>query len=60
MENVTTDCAAFDEAVVFLSYFKDLEDPRQQGKGNCSPWPTAPASGDRLGPAMTDLGSHVR
>jgi predicted transposase YbfD/YdcC len=27
-----TDCAAFDETVVFLRYFKDLEDPRQQGK----------------------------
>lgn len=25
-------CTAFDEAVVFLSHFKDLEDPRQQGK----------------------------
>jgi DDE_Tnp_1-associated len=25
-------CAAFDETVVFLSYFKDLKDPRQQGK----------------------------
>ena len=32
MEDATTDCAAFDEAVVFLSYFKDLKDPRQQGK----------------------------
>jgi predicted transposase YbfD/YdcC len=32
MENATTDCAAFDEAVVFLGYFKDLRDPRQQGK----------------------------
>lgn len=32
MENATTDCAAFDETVVFLSYFKDLKDPRQQGK----------------------------
>jgi len=27
-----TDCAAFDETVVFLRYFKDLQDPRQQGK----------------------------
>ena len=26
------DCAAFDETVVFLSHFKDLKDPRQQGK----------------------------
>ena len=32
MEEPTTDCAAFDEAVVFLSYFKNLKDPRQQGK----------------------------
>jgi predicted transposase YbfD/YdcC len=27
-----TDCAAFDETVVFLRYFKDLQDSRQQGK----------------------------
>ena len=27
-----TDGAAFDETVVFLSHFKDLHDPRQQGK----------------------------
>src|SRR5271168_3798536 len=27
-----TDCAAFDETVVFLRYFKDLQDPRQPGK----------------------------
>ncbi|MGH7226110.1 MAG: ISAs1 family transposase, partial [Gemmataceae bacterium] len=32
MEDATTSCAAFDETVVFLSYFKDLKDPRQQGK----------------------------
>ena len=32
MEDATTDCAAFDETVVFLSYFKNLKDPRQQGK----------------------------
>ncbi len=32
MEDATADCAALDEAVVFLSYFKDLSDPRQQGK----------------------------
>ena len=32
MQGTTADCAAFDETVVFLSYFKDLEDPRQQGK----------------------------
>ena len=31
MNEATTDCAAFDEAVVFLSCFKDLKDPRQQG-----------------------------
>src|SRR6202166_1087406 len=27
-----TDCAAFDETVVFLSHFKGLQDPRQAGK----------------------------
>jgi len=32
MNDVATDGAAFDEAVVFLRHFKDLEDPRQQGK----------------------------
>jgi predicted transposase YbfD/YdcC len=32
MDDVATDGAAFDEAVVFLRHFKDLEDPRQQGK----------------------------
>jgi hypothetical protein len=32
MEDPTTDRAAFDETVVFLSYFKDLKDPRQQRK----------------------------
>jgi predicted transposase YbfD/YdcC len=32
MVNAATDCAAFAETVVFLSYFKDLRDPRQQGK----------------------------
>ena len=32
MEGTTAGCAAFDETVVFLSHFKDLEDPRQQGK----------------------------
>jgi len=32
MSGASGDCAAFDETVVFLSYFKDLEDPRQQGK----------------------------
>ena len=32
MEVTTADCAAFEGAVVFLSYFKDLKDPRQQGK----------------------------
>jgi predicted transposase YbfD/YdcC len=32
MEGRTADCAAFDETVVFLSHFKDLRDPRQQGK----------------------------
>lgn len=32
MDSATTDCAAFDETVVFLSHFKDLPDPRQPGK----------------------------
>jgi len=32
MDGVATDCAVFAETVVFLSYFKDLHDPRQQGK----------------------------
>jgi len=32
MAGCTTACAALDEAVVFLGYFKDLKDHRQQGK----------------------------
>ena len=32
MAEAAADCTAFDETVVFLSHFKDLEDPRQQGK----------------------------
>jgi predicted transposase YbfD/YdcC len=32
MAGMTADCAAFEETVVFLGHFKDLEDPRQQGK----------------------------
>jgi predicted transposase YbfD/YdcC len=32
MDDAATDGAAFDEAVVFLSHFKDLADPRQYGK----------------------------
>jgi predicted transposase YbfD/YdcC len=32
VESVTTDCATFDETIVFLSHFKDLKDPRQLGK----------------------------
>ena len=32
MDGAAADCAAFGEAVVFLSYFKDLPDPRQRGK----------------------------
>ena len=32
MDGTTTECAAFDETVVFSSHFKDLRDPRQQGK----------------------------
>ncbi len=35
MEDATTDCAAFDEAVVFLGHFKGLKDLRQQGKVAC-------------------------
>jgi predicted transposase YbfD/YdcC len=32
MEDVTTDCGALGEAVVFLNYFKNMPDPRQRGK----------------------------
>jgi predicted transposase YbfD/YdcC len=32
MDDATADCAIFNETVVFLSYFNDLDDPRQQGK----------------------------
>ena len=32
MNEVTADCAAWHETVVILSHFKDLKDPRQQGK----------------------------
>jgi predicted transposase YbfD/YdcC len=32
MDGAPTDCSAFEEAIVFLSYFNDLQDPRQQGK----------------------------
>jgi hypothetical protein len=32
MDDATTDCITFDETVVFLRYFNDLPDPRQQGK----------------------------
>jgi len=32
MDCAATDCAAFAETVIFLSYFKDLTDPRQSGK----------------------------
>jgi predicted transposase YbfD/YdcC len=32
MDDAATDGAAFDETLVFLSHFKDLKDPRQQGK----------------------------
>src|SRR5277367_196309 len=32
MDDATTDRATFDEAVVFLSHFNDLTDPRQRGK----------------------------
>jgi predicted transposase YbfD/YdcC len=32
MDGVATDSAAFAETVIFLSYFKDMQDPRQSGK----------------------------
>ena len=32
MDGVATGCGAFAETVVFLSYFNELEDPRQRGK----------------------------
>ena len=32
MDDAATDGAVFDETLVFLSHFKDLKDPRQQGK----------------------------
>ena len=32
MDDVATECAAFAETVVFLSYFEDMQDPRQSGK----------------------------
>ena len=32
MAGAAADCTAFDETVVFLSHFKDLQDPRQQAK----------------------------
>jgi predicted transposase YbfD/YdcC len=32
MDGAATVCAAFDETVVFLRHFKELPDPRQQGK----------------------------
>ncbi len=32
MEDTTTDCAEIAEVFVFLSYFTDLQYPRQQGK----------------------------
>jgi predicted transposase YbfD/YdcC len=32
MDNIPTEAAAVHETVVFLSYFKDLHDPRQRGK----------------------------
>jgi len=32
MDGAATACAALDETVVFLRHFKDLPDPRQQGK----------------------------
>jgi predicted transposase YbfD/YdcC len=35
MDSATTDCAAFDETIVFLRHFNDLDDPRQQSKVTC-------------------------
>ena len=32
MNDVTADCGAFGEAVVFLNHFKNMPDPRQRGK----------------------------
>ena len=32
MDGTAESCAGFDETVVFLTYFKDLTDPRQRGK----------------------------
>src|SRR6266496_681186 len=32
MEEAAAECGAFNEAVVFLDYFKELPDPRQRGK----------------------------
>jgi len=32
MDSTAEGCAGFDETIVFLSYFRDLTDPRQQGK----------------------------
>ena len=35
MASAATDCTALDETVVFLSHFKNMPDPRQQGKVTC-------------------------
>ena len=32
MDSTAEGCVGFDETIVFLSYFRDLRDPRQQGK----------------------------
>jgi len=32
MDEVTKDCGALAEAVVFLNHFNDMPDPRQRGK----------------------------
>ena len=32
MDDASTDCATFDETVIFLSHFKHLPDPHQRGK----------------------------
>jgi hypothetical protein len=35
MEDVTADCGALGESVVFLNHFNDMPDPRQRGNVTC-------------------------
>jgi hypothetical protein len=35
MDSTAPGCEAFDETIVFLSFFKDLHDPRQRGEVCC-------------------------